>query len=137
MLGRALVFFAIFPLVEIFILIKIAGLIGTLNTILLVIAMAMLGALLARLEGVRTLRQIQASLSQGQIPAEELIDGVLIFIAGVLLIVPGILSDLIALGLLVPYTRMHFKRWLRRRFDRMVSAGQLRLHYPRDSRESF
>ncbi len=123
--------FTIVPLVELFILIKIGSHIGALNTILLVILTAVLGALLARLEGLRTLQQIQLSLSQGQIPAEEMIDGVLIFVGGVLLLTPGVLTDLFALVLLFPYTRTHFKRWLRRRFDRMIASGDVRLHYHR------
>ncbi len=129
MLGRLILLFTLVPLVELFILIKIGGQIGALNTIGLVIATAMLGATLARTEGLRTLQQIQSSLSQGRIPAEELIDGVLIFAGGVLLITPGVLTDLFALVLLFPYTRLHFKRWLRRRFDRMVASGNVRVHY--------
>lgn len=137
MLGRLIVLFTLVPLVELFILIKIGGQIGALNTVLLVIMTAVLGALLARLEGLRTLQQIQSSLSQGRIPAEELIDGVLIFAGGILLITPGVLTDLFALVLLFPYTRMHFKRWLRRRFDRMVASGSVRLHYPNGGPRSF
>lgn len=137
MLGRIILLFTIVPLVELFILIKIGGQIGALNTVLLVVMTAVLGALLARLEGLRTLQQIQSSLSQGHIPAEELIDGVLIFAGGILLITPGVLTDLFALVLLFPYTRMHFKRWLRRRFDRMVASGNVRLHYPGGGPESF
>jgi UPF0716 protein FxsA len=137
MLGRIFLFFTIVPLVELFILIKIGGHIGALNTILLVISTALLGALLVRLEGLRTLRQIQTSLSKGQIPAEELIDGVLIFAGGILLLTPGVLTDLCALILLFPYTRMHFKRWLRRRFDRMVESGSVRLSYRRGDPRSF
>jgi UPF0716 protein FxsA len=74
---------------------------------------------------------MQLSLSQGQIPAEELIDGVLILAGGILLLTPGVLTDLFALVLLFPFTRTHFKRWLRRRFDRMVASGNVRLHYHR------
>jgi len=131
MLGRLVLLFTIVPLVELFILIKIGGHIGGFNTILLVIMTAVLGALLARLQGLRTLQQIQLSLSQGQIPAEELIDGVLILAGGILLLTPGVLTDLFALVLLFPYTRTHFKRWLRRRFDRMVASGDVRLRYHR------
>ncbi|MDZ4343871.1 MAG: FxsA family protein [Candidatus Binatia bacterium] len=131
MLGRLVLLFTIVPLVELFILIKIGGQIGGFNTILLVIMTAVLGALLARLQGLRTLQQIQLSLSQGQIPAEELIDGVLILAGGILLLTPGVLTDLFALVLLFPYTRTHFKRWLRRRFDRMVASGDVRLRYHR------
>ena len=137
MLGRIFLFFTIVPLVELFILIKIGGHIGALNTILLVILTALLGAMLVRMEGLRTLRQIQSSLARGQLPAEELIDGVLIFAGGILLVTPGVLTDLCALILLLPYTRMHFKRWLRRRFDRMVASGNVRLNYRRgDPRSS-
>jgi UPF0716 protein FxsA len=137
MLGRILLFFTIVPLVELLILIKIGGHIGALNTILLVILTVLLGAMLVRVEGLRTLRQIQSSLAQGQLPAEELIDGILIFAAGILLVIPGVLTDLCALILLLPYTRMHFKRWLRRRFDRMVASGNVRLNYRRGDPRSF
>ena len=137
MLGRILLFFTIVPLVELLILIKIGGHIGALNTILLVIFTVLLGAMLVRVEGLRTLRQIQSSLAQGQLPAEELIDGILIFAGGILLLTPGVLTDLFALVLLLPYTRMHFKRWLRRRFDRMVASGNVRLNYRRGDPRSF
>jgi UPF0716 protein FxsA len=137
MLGRIFLFFTIVPLVELFILIKIGSHIGALNTLLLVILTALLGALLVRLEGLRTLRQIQSSLSQGQIPAEELVDGVLIFAGGILLLTPGVLTDFFALILLFPYTRTYFKRWLRRRFDRMVASGSVRLNYRRGDPRSF
>jgi UPF0716 protein FxsA len=129
MLGRLVLLFTIVPLVELYILIKIGSHVGGLNTILLVVVTAMLGAWLARLQGLRTLQQIQVSLSQGQIPAEELIDGVLILIGGILLVTPGVLTDLFALVLLFPITRTYFKRWLRRRFDRMVASGDVQLHY--------
>jgi UPF0716 protein FxsA len=131
MLGRLILLIAIVPLAELFILIKIGSHIGGLNTILLVLMTAMLGVLLARLQGLRTLQQIHLNLSQGQIPAEELIDGVLILFGGILLITPGVLTDLFALVLLFPFTRTYFKRWLRRRFDRRMASGNVRLGYHR------
>jgi UPF0716 protein FxsA len=131
MLGRLILLFIVVLLAELFILIKIGSHIGGFNTILLVFMTAMLGAWLARRQGLRTLRQIQLSLSQGQIPAEELIDGVLILIGGILLVTPGMLTDLFALVLLFSPTRTYFKRWLRRRFDRMVAGREVRLQYHR------
>jgi UPF0716 protein FxsA len=127
MLGRLILLIIIGGMAELYILIKIGSHIGGFNTILLVVMTAVLGALLARLQGLRTLRQIQLSLSQGQIPAEELIDGVLILFGGILLVMPGVLTDLFALVLLLPVTRTYFKRWLRRRFDRMMASGNVRL----------
>jgi UPF0716 protein FxsA len=131
MLGRLILLFTVVALAELYILIKIGSHIGGFNTVLLVVMTAVLGVWLARLQELRTLRQIQLSLSQGQIPAEKLIDGVLILIGGILLVTPGVLTDLFALVLLVPYTRTHFKRWLRRRFDRMVAGSDVRLQYHR------
>jgi UPF0716 protein FxsA len=135
MVGRLFLLFAIVPVLELLVLIKIGSRIGALNTVGLVVLTALLGVMLVRLEGLRTLRQIQLTLSQGQIPAEELLDGVLICVGGILLLTPGVLTDLFALVLLIPYTRQQFKRWLRRRFDRMMASGNTRLHYqPHDPR---
>jgi UPF0716 protein FxsA len=131
MLARLILLFVFVLLAELFILIEIGSYIGGFNTILLVVMTAMLGALLARRQGLRTLQQIQLSLSQGQIPAEELIDGVLILASGILFLTPGVLTDLFALVLLFSTTRTYFKRWLRRRFDRMVAGRNVRLQYHR------
>jgi UPF0716 protein FxsA len=128
-MGRLFFLFALGPLLELYILIKIGGYLGVLQTIALVVFTALLGVVLARFEGLRTLQQIRQSLSQGIVPAEEMVDAVLIFIGGILLITPGVLTDLFALVLLIPYSRTIFKRWLRRRFDRMVAAGNVRLQY--------
>jgi UPF0716 protein FxsA len=127
MIGWLIFLFTFVPLLELYILIKIGGYLGAFQTIALVVFTAILGIALARFEGLRTLQQIKRSLSQGIVPAEEMVDGVLIFVGGILLITPGVLTDLFALVLLIPYTRTIFKRWLRRRFDRMIAAGNVRL----------
>jgi UPF0716 protein FxsA len=83
------------------------------------------------------LQQIRNSLAQGIVPAEEMVDAVLIFVGGILLITLGVLTDLCALVLLLPYSRTIFKRWLRRRFDRMIATGNVRLHYYGRSENDF
>jgi UPF0716 protein FxsA len=117
------------PLLELYILIKIGSYLGAFLTIALIIFTGILGLLLARLEGLRTLRQIRQNLSQGIVPAEEMVDSVLIFVGGILFVVPGVITDIAALVLLIPFTRTIFKRWLRRRFDRAVERGNVRLQY--------
>ena len=129
MIRRLLFLFILVPLLELYILIKIGGYLGAFPTVALVVLTALLGIVIVRLEGLRTLQKIRQSLSQGIVPAEEMVDGVLIFVGGILLITPGVLTDLFALVLLIPYTRTIFKRWLRRRFDRKIAAGNVRLHY--------
>jgi UPF0716 protein FxsA len=129
MMSRFFLLFTLVPLLELYILIKIGSYIGAFQTVALVVFTALFGIVIARIEGLRKLQQIKQSLSQGIVPAEEMVDGVLIFVAGILLIIPGVLTDLFALVLLIPYTRTLFKRWLRRRFDRMVATRNIRLHY--------
>ncbi|MEE9568042.1 MAG: FxsA family protein [Candidatus Binatia bacterium] len=129
MFARLFLLFTIVPMAELYILIKIGSYLGAFNTIFLIVITGILGALLARLEGLRTLRQIMRSMSQGIVPAEELVDSVLIFVAGIVLVTPGVLTDAMGLLLLLPYTRTIFKRWLRRKLDRMVSSGKFQIHY--------
>ena len=125
------------PLLELYILIRIGSYLGALLTIGLIIFTAILGLLLARFEGLRTLHQIRQSLSQGIVPAEEMVDSVLIFVGGVLFVIPGVITDFAALVLLIPFTRTIFKRWLRRRFDRAVERGNARLQYHRSTPDDY
>ncbi len=128
MIAKLFLLFTLVPLAELYILLEIGSYLGALNTILLIVITGVLGALLARLEGIRTVRQIAQNLSKGIVPAEEMVDGVLIFIAGVVLVTPGVLTDVAGLLLLLPYTRTIFKRWLRKKFDHMVSSGNFQIH---------
>jgi UPF0716 protein FxsA len=109
--------FTLVPFVEIYLLIKIGAQIGAFNTILIVILTGLLGASLARLEGIKTMTKVRESLNRGDLPAEEMLDAMLIFVAGVVLLTPGFITDLTGLALLVPKLRYWFKRWLRRKFD--------------------
>ncbi len=128
MLLRLFLLFTIIPLIELYFLIKIGGAIGALNTIVLILATAFFGSILVRWQGLKTMQQIMSQISQNIVPAEEMVDAVLIFVGGVMLITPGVLTDFLALFLVFPYTRTLFKRWLRRKFDRMVASGNVRLN---------
>lgn len=117
--------FTVLPMVELYLLIEVGKVIGGLSTIALVLFTGALGAYLARLEGIRTLVRAQETVRAGQMPAEELVDAVLIFLAGAMLITPGILTDGMGFLILFPPTRRYFKIWLRRQFDRAVQRGDL------------
>lgn len=123
------VLFTVVPVVELYALIKIGNVFGALNTVLLLIGTALLGALLVRLEGLRTFNRVMGNLAQGSMPTEELVDGLFIFTAGVLLVTPGIFTDIVALFLLIPFVRTLMKRWLRRKFDRMIAEGRTRIYF--------
>ena len=117
------------PLLELALLIKVGTLIGFWPTMAIVVLTALLGASLARYQGFVTWMRIQQGLQQGQPPAEEMIDGLLILIGGIVLLTPGFITDIFGFILLIPYTRFWFKRWLRRKFDQMVRTGETRVTY--------
>jgi UPF0716 protein FxsA len=101
--------FLVAPLVELAVIVQVADAVGVLNTIGLLIAVSLVGAWLAKREGVITLRRIQLALGRGDIPSREVADGALILMAGALMIAPGFISDVVALLLLFPPTRAVFR----------------------------
>ena len=105
--------FTLIPLVEIYLLIKLGQNFGAITSILLVIFTGILGAYLAKMEGLRTLLRLQETLREGGMPGEELLDALLIALAGLVLITPGFVTDLIGFLLLIPFTRMLVKSWLK------------------------
>ena len=101
-------FFLIFialPVFEVFLLIKIGGEIGALNTIALILLTAIIGIYYARLQGLQTLRSGVTSLYQNKTPIYEIISGASIAVAALLLIIPGFLTDTIGFLLLIPLSR--------------------------------
>lgn len=117
MLGKLFLLFALVPVAEIYVLVSVGGVIGVFPTIALVLLTAMAGAYLARLQGLAVLLRIRENMAQGFMPAEELLDGLLVFLAGMVLLTPGFLTDICGLLLLLPTTRNMFKMWLRKKFD--------------------
>ena len=109
------VVFVIGPIVELFVLIKTGQAIGALNTIGLLIVVALLGSWLVKREGMKVWRRFVAAVQSGQTPTKEIADGVCLLLAGALLIAPGFVSDVLALLVLFPPTRAIFRRFLMRR----------------------
>ena len=117
MFGKLFLLFVLVPVAEIYLLVTVGGAIGAFPTVALVILTALAGAHLARMQGMSTMLRIRENLDQGFMPAEELLDGVLIFLAGMVLLTPGFLTDIAGLLILLPATRNLFKQWLRKKFD--------------------
>ena len=101
-------FFLLFigiPALEVFLMIKIGGEIGALNTVSLILLTAIIGIYFAKLEGIKTMRSGVMNLYQNKIPIYEMISGASIAIAALLLIIPGFFTDTIGFLLLIPFTR--------------------------------
>jgi UPF0716 protein FxsA len=99
------VVFLVVPIVEIYVMLQVADVIGVPETILLLIAMSFLGAWLAKLAGLGVLARLQRTVRAGKVPSAELVDGALVMFAAALMIAPGFLSDCLAILLLLPPSR--------------------------------
>ena len=115
MLFKLFLAFTLIPLVEIYLLIKLGQNFGAITSILLVIFTGILGAYLAKMQGLHTLFRLQETIREGGMPKEELLDALLIAFAGLVLITPGFITDLAGFLLLVPFTRKLIKSWLKQK----------------------
>jgi len=106
--------FLLVPLIEIYVLIQVGSVIGAGWAIFLVVATAVLGAGLLRMQGFSTMQRAQASLAKGEIPALAMLEGVALLFSGAMLLTPGFFTDAIGFALLVPAVRQSLiKRVLR------------------------
>ncbi|MBW1765373.1 MAG: FxsA family protein [Deltaproteobacteria bacterium] len=129
MLFKLFLAFTVIPFLELYLLLTVGKYLGPLNTIMIVIITAFFGALLAKVQGLRTMLRVKESMLQGQMPAEELIDALLIFSAGVVLLTPGFITDLAGFLILIPYTRSLLKRWVRIRFQNWINQNRVNLTF--------
>lgn len=123
--------FLVVPFLELFVILRVGGALGVLNTIGLLIVVSAVGAWLVKREGLAVLRRAQGRIKSGGVPTKELIDGVLILFAGALLLTPGFLTDVVGVLLLLPPVRAALRaattRQLRRRVSRRgVITGRFR-----------
>ena len=114
---KFLIAFTIIPIIEIYLLIEIGSFFGVLTAITFVILTGFLGAFMARIQGLQTLFRIQESLREGRMPSGELLDALLIVIAGLVLLTPGFLTDSVGFLLLIPSTRNSIISWLQRQIE--------------------
>ena len=127
MLLRLMLLFILVPLIELAILVYLGTIIGALYTVLIVVATGILGAIMARHQGLAALSRIRSSIKRGIMPANELFDGALILAGGLLLLTPGIITDIVGFAVLVPQTRRIIGRWIRSLIHRRIQSGNI--HY--------
>jgi UPF0716 protein FxsA len=105
-------FFLIVPFIEIYVLLEVSSVIGTLPTVVMVVSTAILGAKLLRDQGFATWTSFQTSLHQGVMPAYEIIEGPIILVGGALLLTPGFFTDLLGFACLVPSLRRKIAQYV-------------------------
>jgi UPF0716 protein FxsA len=119
--------FLIVPFIELYFLIKIGGMIGALNTVLIILITASLGAYLAKSQGLYVFRQIQETMNQGRIPGNELLNGLFVLIGSFALLFPGFLSDIIGITMLIPKTREIYVNIARELLRKKIQKGNFQM----------
>ncbi|MDT3700476.1 MAG: FxsA family protein [Thermincola sp.] len=116
------------PVTEIIIYVQLGKLIGVPLTLLLVFGTGIAGVILARRQGVNTLTRARSEVAQGRVPGNHLLDGLLIFFGALLLVTPGLLTDLLGLFLLIPYTRFIAREFLKVKIRKWINSGVITTH---------
>ena len=106
------------PIIEIYIMIKVGGVIGPLNTVLLIFFTAITGVYFAKMQGLNTIKSGFNQLVKNEIPIYEIISGAALAFAALLLIIPGFLTDIVGFLLIIPITRKLFIRSISLKFNR-------------------
>lgn len=115
----------IIPAIEIGVLILSGRTIGAIATVLLIILTGVIGAWLAKQQGVETLRNAQQQMKYGQVPGVAIIDGLCILVGGLLLLTPGFITDTIGFLLLIPITRNKIKPLILTMIKKMIDKNQI------------
>jgi len=124
---RLLILFISVPIIELFLLIEVGKKISWELTVLIIFITAIIGARLTKIQGSQTIRNVQSALRMGKIPHREVLDGLMILVAGAILLTPGFLTDFVGFCLLIPklrsYLREFLKNFLKNKMIVRTSAG--------------
>ena len=110
------------PLIELYVIVQVGQNIGLLPTIALLIAISAVGTSLIKREGIKVYREFVSAIQRGEEPAEQMVHGVCLLAAGVLMLAPGFMSDIVAIALLVPPTRALIVKLVLRRSSAKVTV---------------
>lgn len=128
---KILALFIVVPLIELYILIVLGKNIGVLPTILIVVGAGIVGVSMLKREGFKVIREFKNALNEGRVPGDELLNGILVLVGGVLLITPGLITDAMGFLLLIPATRNIAKRWLKHYLPYLIRGGGIRFFFRR------
>lgn len=123
-----LVLFIAIPVIEIYLLIKVGSVIGAVPTILMIIGTAILGATLLRMQGISTYQRVQNTMARGEIPAIEMMEGLILLVSGALLLTPGFFTDAIGFIALIPPIRRSFIIWALKHSNIVQTSSQFNQH---------
>ncbi len=119
---KLFVLFVVMPIVEISVLLEVGDAIGGWTTLAIVILTAIVGAHLVRAQGLAALAEIKQKTAMGEVPADTIVEGIMILVAGILLVTPGFITDTFGLLMTIPLTRKPFAKVLVTQFGQQIKA---------------
>ena len=125
-----IVLFIGLPMVELAVLLKVHEVFHFWPTFLLVVLTGVLGLTLVKRQGLAIIQKIQAEMAFGNVPAPQMIDGVMILVAGALLITPGLITDGVGFLLLIPFIREKIRFWLKKKFEKKIRDNYTEVNFP-------
>jgi UPF0716 protein FxsA len=120
--------FTLIPVIELALLIEIGSQIGVLNTVVIVILTAIVGAYMVRTEGIGVMYRIQKNMKDGMFPGEELISGAMILVAGALLLTPGFFTDIIGFLMVIPVSRKYIGDIIKKYIEKKMSNDEIHIN---------
>ncbi|MDD3839899.1 MAG: FxsA family protein [Clostridia bacterium] len=127
MFAKLLLLFTIIPIVELVLLINLGERIGTLYTVLIIVITGLLGVFLAKSQGLIVIRRIKDELCYGNMPEKQLLDGLLVLVGGILLVTPGIITDITGFLCILPRSRDFIRKLLIKKLRHMFSDGTINI----------
>jgi len=128
-MGKLLLLFIVVPVAEVIIYVKLGQSIGLWPTLLLIFGTGIAGAFLARTQGFQIIKQVRYEINQGRIPGNEVVEGLLILAGGLLLLTPGLLTDIAGFLLLLPPSRKAIRDLLKRKIRKWIENGQIYFYF--------
>ena len=122
-MGRLIFLIILMPILDLYILVKASQSMGFGPTILLIIATGIAGYYLAKSEGKLIIRDINRAMGEGRIPGDEILTGFSILVGGFLLLLPGIVTDIIGITMVLPGTREFYKAYIKRWLQGLINRG--------------
>lgn len=125
MLLKLIFIFVTLPLIDLLFLLWIADFLGIVKTIILVLLTGLIGASLAKREGLMTYKRFKRKIREKRSPSEELINGALVLLGAAFLLTPGLITDSFGFLLLFPFSRNKFKKFIKKRFNQKIETKQV------------
>lgn len=125
MFGSLFLLFTLVPALELYLLFQVGGVIGGFNTIMLIIVTGIVGAALAKSQGLSILNRIQTEMQKGELPGDQIIQGLMVFAGGLLLLTPGFMTDIIGFSLVAPGTRHLLIVLVKKMLEKSIQSGNV------------